>query len=489
MKKFQNIFNRDFYPTSSTVLDLMMIDFKGRKMLEPQAGKGNIIDYAKNHGVKEVLCCEINKDLAELCKAKGRFLKHDFFELTKEEISHIDLIVMNPPFSAASKHLQHAWDIAPEGCEIVSLCNSNMLSEFRYDKADLKKIIEEYGTTNDLGNCFNEDAERLTNVEISCIKLYKPIYNESADFEGFYLDEEPEYRNNDGIVKYNEVQALVNNYIGALKTFDEFSVINERMCRLCKPVGMGEGFHYTIRYNNSTCNKETFAKELQRHSWKHIFSLMHLNKYLTSGVMSDVNRFVENQSKIPFTVKNVYRMFEIIVGTADHNFKRALVEAVDEFTRHTHENRYHIEGWKTNAGHMLNKKFIVPWFFQKKNYGPSKGRITQRYSDNSNKIEDLQKVLCNITGTNYDDCRSTYELCRQFDGLETNRWYCNGFFEVKGFLKGTAHFKFQDEKIWELLNKRYAEIKGQVLPENFFKKSTPEPTPEPVPGGGYESLF
>lgn len=57
---------------------------------------------------------------------------------------------------------------------------------------------------------------------------------------------------------------------------------------------------------------------------------------------------------------------------------------------------------------------------------------------------------------------------------ETNTWYSvlnnKGepvFFDLKFYKKGTVHIKFIDMKVWELLNRKYAEIKGQVLPEKI----------------------
>ena len=50
---------------------------------------------------------------------------------------------------------------------------------------------------------------------------------------------------------------------------------------------------------------------------------------------------------------------------------------------------------------------------------------------------------------------------------EPNTWYETEFFEFKGFKKGTAHIKFKDIKLWEYLNRKYAEIKGNVLPEKI----------------------
>ena len=125
--QWESIFNRDFYPTPIEVIEAMQIDCNGLKVLEPSAGKGNIIDYLKDNGSTEVFYCEINKDLAEICKSKATFLCNDFLELRQEQISHIDLIVMNPPFTKYREHIEHAFKIAKDGCTIITLCNSDSL--------------------------------------------------------------------------------------------------------------------------------------------------------------------------------------------------------------------------------------------------------------------------------------------------------------------------------------------------------------------------
>jgi len=188
--------------------------------------------------------------------------------------------------------------------------------------------------------------------------------------------------------------------------------------------------------------------------------------------MKDINKFVESQEKVPFTMKNIYKMLQIIVGTRQETFNRALEEAVDNFTRHTHENRFGVEGWKTNSGYMLNKKFICEGIVES-NYS---GGIQVRYdSHNGRKIDDLVKVLCNITGTNYSTIGSLHrfnwdkESCKSKFNLEPNTWYQWGFFEIKFFKKGTMHVKFKDENDWYFLNKAYGELKGFSLPETYKK--------------------
>jgi len=70
-------------------------------------------------------------------------LGSNFFDCSSEQISHINAIVMNPPFSNAGKHILHAWEIAPEGCEIIALYNSETIrNDYYIERKNLKHLIE-----------------------------------------------------------------------------------------------------------------------------------------------------------------------------------------------------------------------------------------------------------------------------------------------------------------------------------------------------------
>ena len=71
-----------------------------------------------------------------------------------EQISHINAIYMNPPFSNAEKHIIHAWKITPEGCEIVTLCNYATIENMhRFPR--FATIVNQYGNTqNDAVSIF-----------------------------------------------------------------------------------------------------------------------------------------------------------------------------------------------------------------------------------------------------------------------------------------------------------------------------------------------
>lgn len=463
--------NPDFFPTPVHVLDMMQIDCTNKIVLEPSAGKGDIVDYLFSHGAKDVVCYENNDTLQQILQHKCKIMGKDFLTAKSEDVSHVDLIVMNPPFSNAEKHIVHAFEIAPEGCEILTLCNLETISKsYRHER--INAILRDYGNYENLGSCF-DNAERKTSVEVALVKLYKPVVNDETKFEGFFMDEDEEEQQVDGIMPFNEVRALVNRYVGAMKIFSQLDLFKVQMEYILAPLGMRE-FFFTVGYDSKIKSKEDFSKHIQIVSWNYIFDKMNIRKYVTSGVMKDINKFVEQQRQIPFTMKNIYRMFDIIIQTKEQNFNKAIIEVIDKFTMHTHENRFAVEGWKTNSGHMLNEKFIIDYMVKPK--WSSSSKVELSYNGNGERLEDLVKVLCVLTGFNFDSISSLSSYFSQFGGLETNRWYSWAFFEIKVFKKGTMHLKFQNKEDWYVLNKAYGHLKGFSLPEKFNPKASKKQT-------------
>jgi len=485
------MFNKEFYPTSKETLDLMNLDLLGKVIYEPHAGKGDIVKYCKSKGSKSVSISEINDDLRLIAsKYADNVIGKDFFDVTEKDVVQFDLILMNPPFSDAHKHIIHAFTIAPEGCEVVSLCNYETISKSSSYR-QLASLIRDYGTGENIGDCFST-AERKTGIDIGLVKLFKPVVSKEADYSGFFLDDEQEEENHvEGIMPYNKVRACVNRYVGAMKVFDKLEEQQILINNTLRPLGISN-LSLAIGHNNEIKNKFEFGKAIQKSSWEYIFKELKFDKYVTSGVKKDINKFVETQTQIPFTMKNIYKMFEIIVGTSQETFNRALEEVVDNFTKYTHENRFNVEGWKTNSGYMLNKKFIVERAVEQR-YSSSDLSII--YSGSIDKLKDLTKVLCSLTGTNYDDVLDIkYSPCdrnedgylaskgnrikninkqvfgdsiHKFDSFDSNTWYEWGFFEFKCFKKGSMHLKFKNEKDWYILNQAYGKLKGFTLPNKI----------------------
>lgn len=456
------MFNKNFYPTPEEVIKEMTfdVDLYNKTILEPSAGKGNIVDFLKKEGAKEILTFEKEKDLATIVKTKSTFLGHDFLEVNKEEISHIDFIIANPPFDQAEKHILKMWEVAPEGCTILSLCNMETIQHgFTRGRKQLEFIISENGETINLGDCFST-SERKTNVEVSLVKLFKPVVSDYNKFEGFFMDKDDDPQGN-GILPYNEIRSIVQSFVGAIEQFDEVNKAVEKLNSYAKPIGASGNFSYTVTYGETITDKERFAKSLQKTAWKHVFNKMNINKFVTSGVMQKVNEFVENQSKYPFTMKNIYKMIDIIIQTREQTFNASIIEVFDKITMHHHENRYAVEGWKTNKSYLVGKKFILEWVTEQ-NFS---GYMGFNYRGNIAKMNDFQKALKFLTGSNEDILES--HSFQYKNKLDFSTWYDWGFFQIKGFKKGTLHVKFKDQKVWELFNRKIAEIKGFKLPEKF----------------------
>ena len=428
------IFNPDFYPTPTDVIDTMMIgeDIKGKIILEPSAGNGNIIKYLKLNGAKQVLFCEIEPDLAMISSKEGKLIGQDFLSLKKEDISHIDYIVANPPFSRDEDHILHMWEVAPEGCTIVTLLNWNTYDEaYTTKRKQLKQLVDKNGNITYLGDVFST-SERKTGVEIGLIKLYKPKGSGDDEFDGYFdLSEEYEQQEN-GLMGYNEAREIVNRYVGAVKMFDEVMGVNSKINNLIKPISSGLDIEFGAKSRKHyTIERDTFKKELQKSAWRTVFDKMNMRKYTTERVMSQLNKFVEQQEKIPFTMSNIYKMIEMIIGTHGDRMGKVLVEVFDWLTEHHHDNRVGVPGWKTNSMYFVGMKFIAPYCGVRVGY---RGQPDISYSSAGERMDDLTKAICFLTGKDYnsfetlseffrdkevpnDDAKKAFELLAQETGI------------------------------------------------------------------------
>lgn len=469
----KSIFEEEFYPTPKEVIDRMMmgVNVSGKVVLEPSAGTGNIVDWLKEAGAREVLACEINQYLQRIISQKCDLICDDFLKLTAEEISHIDMIVMNPPFSNAAQHILHAFEIAPAGCEIIAICNSQTIENtYSMERKRLKEIIEFNGGTEDLEQCF-KNAERPTDVWVTLVKLYKPGEG-NHEFDGYLFsdEEEDEYNGSEGLMPYNVIRDVVNRYIMAVSKFDAVMSASQEINDLTSLIG-GCSIKFGAYRNNknyhSTVTREMFKKQLQKESWNFIFSKLEMSRFVTSKVRETINNFVEQQQNVPFTMRNIYTMLDMIVKTQGNRMNQSLVEAFELICSFSAENSTAGEKWKTNANYMVNRKFIVPYMCT------YNSRWANQYIDiswggNVNKMSDLVTALNYISGIHRED--SLYSFLRENE-IPWGEWVEWGYFRIKGFKKGTMHFEFLDEKLWMDFNQRVAKIKGWSLPKKSEKKS------------------
>jgi hypothetical protein len=462
------MFNPDFYPTPELVAAMMLdpLDLRGRVVVEPSAGSGNLIKACLERGAAEVLAVEPEPKLRAILAGitDSRLIGSDWLKVTADQISHADLVVMNPPFSADEHHILHAWAIAPAGCEIVALCNANTIETDRWSNRasrELCTLIGSYGSSQNLGPVF-EDAERTTRCEIGLVRLTKPGKRPGADeFDGFFLGPDDIEAQGEGLIPYRRSRDLVNRYVEACKIYDEQLAAGVRLQAQVGSIYKGE-LGIQIAMEGCPASRNRFRKELQKAFWESVIDEMLPREMATSQLQGDINQFVEQQTKVPFTERNLFRMLQVIAGTAEQRIDRAVEAAFDELTRHTAENRWHVEGWKTNDCYLFNKKFIVPYLAEKDWSG---GTVSlKQWSGNFPRIRDLIKALCYITGQAYAAVENP--VCG-YDRIEAGVWYDWGFFEFKVFKKGTGHFRFKNRDDWAALNRRVGKIKGLTLPEKL----------------------
>lgn len=97
---------------------------KDSRVLEPEAGIGNIADAAKEV-TDHVDCIERMTDFCEILKLK----KHNVIGndlLTAETAPIYDAVVMNPPFSEECEHIKRAFDFLRPGGSLVAVCSSSV---------------------------------------------------------------------------------------------------------------------------------------------------------------------------------------------------------------------------------------------------------------------------------------------------------------------------------------------------------------------------
>ncbi|MBW4617727.1 MAG: class I SAM-dependent methyltransferase [Desmonostoc vinosum HA7617-LM4] len=136
----------EFYPTPALVIKQMLapfiktyknkwnsedefFSFKGKTILDPSAGAGDILDYLQEKFKMQrcsMFAIELDSDLRYTLQGKNyRVIGTDFLEY--DEPCRFDLILMNPPFSNGVHHVIKAWEVLEDGGNLVALLNSQSL--------------------------------------------------------------------------------------------------------------------------------------------------------------------------------------------------------------------------------------------------------------------------------------------------------------------------------------------------------------------------
>lgn len=218
------MFNKDFYPTPESLIMRMFMKIEKEQtmnILEPSAGKGNIVDYFQDKIIYskknwKIDCIEIEDELQGILKSKGyKVIYNDFLRFFT--LKKYDLIVMNPPFSNGDRHLLKAIELIENyGGQIACILNAETIKNpCSIYRQDLKIKLENYNADIEfIQNAFI-GAERKTAVEVALIYINIPSNLKESDIlknlrkAKRYEEKNIEYSQ---VTKTDFIQSIVDKY-------------------------------------------------------------------------------------------------------------------------------------------------------------------------------------------------------------------------------------------------------------------------------------
>jgi len=458
-----------YFPTPEPIAFDMAMAMKAggghrHSILEPSAGKGNLIEQYKNGYAgrchANFYACEISPELRQLLAAKDiPVLGSDFLHADLGD-HYFDGVLMNPPFRNGVKHALKAWEVLAGGGRLVCLLNAISVErpELLGGEQLLANILSDNnGTIRIYQNAFI-NAENRTGVTVAMIVVDKPKSTNPNEFDHLFDGMEEatgdmasgsHEASDQGLIPFDRIKTLVDSYKRSLRAHAAINRAHRDMMFLL-PVSLGS----TVEMK---CPEYThFALELRKACWHKVFAETKIASYMTGKMRDEFDKFIVTQKNLEFTVANIDNLLGNLVAQIGMIREKAVEQIFDKFTQYYSDNRCHREGWKTNEKWHANKKIILPnmaescW---------SRGmQLTYSGKDLAN---DIEKALCLLTGIRYEDVSAKWageknglysSMCFVLDHIESGTWYDTEFFKVKLFKKGTMHIVFNSDELWRDFN-------------------------------------
>lgn len=508
------MYTASFYPTPAPVAERMLamlppLDWKKLRVLEPSAGKGDLADVLidamrtvvmpsgrqierfRAEMAAAVHCIEPDPDLQAALRGKGyQLVAHDFLTFSPEE--PYNLILMNPPFADADKHVLHAWDILEDG-DVLSLINAETLRNPCTERRRLlARLIEEHGRVEWFGACFTE-AERTTAVDVACILLHKEGRQDVIDLSAADLEPERDpyaaFTASSGleseVATRDMVENLLRDYNQCLQKFREVSTgLRELGMYMRRIYGASssrveDDFAHAVKNLLRGPDTDTpasaallFRRTLRPRAWSRLFELTSIGDLVSEGVRRTLDNFEKEQQGMAFSRENISILLQTLIQSRGNIMRQCILEVFDALTLYHKENRVHVEGWKTNDSWKVNERFILPAIVD--------SRFTSFYNLNYNRLgllRDIDRALASLEGRRLEDVPVTVEQALR-DLLQQHKdWsgvpVTSTYFELRAYYKGTVHFKFRDRSLWERFNLLAAEGKNW-LPDDYASRKKAE---------------
>jgi len=162
----------NFTPSEVALFMIELTDIEeGSKILEPEAGIGNIADQVKKF-TDNIDVCEQMYSYVELLKLKGyNVVGTDFMQLDK--YNEYDYIIMNPPFTNEQEHIKHAYDLLKTGGRIISITSPHWTFASDKKSQEFKKWFDEIG--GEIVEDLESGTFEMTGVRAKIVVINKDV--------------------------------------------------------------------------------------------------------------------------------------------------------------------------------------------------------------------------------------------------------------------------------------------------------------------------
>lgn len=501
------MFEHEFYPTPRHIAEKLLndVDFTlVSTILEPSAGKGDLLDYVLSRKDRlgrnkeyDIDCIEIDTDLRATLKGKGyRVIANDFLKLKNHKI--YSLIVMNPPFSNGDKHLLKAIEIAEEsGGKIRCILNAETLKNPYSDiRKHLQRKLNEYNATVEYVQNGFSYAERKTDVEIAIIKLdipRKPIKAslilDKLEQDKLEVEQEMELATIEtGIEARNFLKAIVKRHDLEVNCAMRFLKEYQALCDNSLVDKSFDGKYNSCIFDVSVTGTDRFSrgylkndtiKAIRSKYWSALFNSQEVSSLLTQELRNQFHSQINDMANYPFTLSNIYELLSQLNMSMSKNLEDCIIKLFDKYTYQSYyddysQNIHYFNGWRTNKAYIVNKKVVVrlnAYSWYNKTYSPF-GKSDVKYE-----VEDMEKVFNYLdTGRTQFD-KSVMEVLKEAQESGQTKNVEFKYFYITFYKKGTAHVVFKDMELLKKFNLFGCQKKGW-LPPNYGKKSYKDMTKE-----------
>lgn len=419
---------------------------------------------------------------------KGINIVHDDF-MTFQPFKEYNLIIMNPPFEVADKHLLKALDIQRKGGLVVCLMNAETIRKpYTETRKELRRKLDEYGAKIEfIENAFLT-AERKTAVEVALIKVAIPhvqeestIYNrmkeaeQMNDFDPTCTDLEVTDFIKAAVSRFNvEVKAgmeLIREYRALipymLNSFDDSDKYKKPILRLTN--------HSERGYDSVTVNE--FLRDVRLKYWRALLSNQKFVGRLTSKLQKEYRERVDRLANYDFSEFNIQTLSVEMNAQVKQGIEDEIMAMFDRLTAEhtwypeTQKNRHYFDGWATNKAHKIGKKVIIPCHLSWDSWNGN-----TRVYEAQGTLADIEKILNYLDGGMTREVNLHDTIKEYIERGETKNIPLK-YFTVTFFKKGTCHIVFNCPELVERFN-IYAAQNKNWLPPCYGKKKYADMTTE-----------